>query len=75
MELPEKVLFMAFRYALGRMTYVSLEMSEILIEKWDKISPSMRLRIQSEIRDAIDYDMAGMDMDIQQWQRVLGLKP
>lgn len=69
----EIVLICAFRYALGRSTYVSSEISHIIIGVWDDLSISYRELIQREIRDAIERDMAGMDCDVAEWEKVLRL--
>ncbi len=37
-EFNEDITFYAFRYALGRMTYAVKDVTEYLIENWDKIS-------------------------------------
>ncbi len=74
MELNEQILFMAFRYALGRMTYVVGEVSDTIIRKWPEISPKYRKLIQSEICEAIDSERAGWEMDVKAWERILKLE-
>lgn len=71
MILDEHILFMAFRYALGRMTYVVSEVADTLIKKWPEISPKYQELIHQEIKKAIADKNAGMDMDVQQWLKVL----
>ena len=64
---------MAFRYALGRKTYVVLEVTDVLIDQWDKLKPTFRKKIKQEIVTAIEDDDAGMDMDIEEWGKILKL--
>lgn len=73
MNLPENILFMAFRYALGRMTYVTLDVSTEIINKWDELSDKYKNLIQKEIKQAINDDIAGMDMDVAEWEKILKL--
>lgn len=71
MKLDEKILFMAFRYALGRMTYVVNEVADTLVDKWEEISPRYQKLIHKEIKQAIADKNAGMEMDVEQWEIVL----
>ena len=63
--------FLAFRYALGRMSYITHEVADNLIEHWDELDPFAQSRIQKEIADAIDAGLAGAQVDVEQWRRVL----
>ncbi len=74
LNLSEDILFMAFRYALGRTTYVVSEIVETLTEQWDNLSHSTQLLIISEIKDAIDSDNAGHEMDKSKWMEVYNLQ-
>lgn len=69
----DEIIFMAFRYALGRMTYVVGDMVQFLIENWHTINEDYKKLIQDEIKEAIEKDRAGMQMDVEQWQRILQL--
>lgn len=73
MKLNEDILFMAFRYALGRATYVVNDVVETLILHWDEISVNMKKMIQDEIKDAIEKDNAGWDIDKEEWKKILKL--
>ncbi len=64
-------LFCAFRYALGRSTYITGEIANLLIKYKDTIEHLNKEQIKREIRCAIEYDEAGMDMDVEQWECVL----
>ena len=66
----EDILFYAFRYALGRMTYAVHEVASEIIRNEASISPEMRALMIQEIAEAIEKGNAGMDMDAREWQRV-----
>jgi len=67
------VLFMAFRYALGRKTYaVSLVVDEI-IDRWETLDDVDKKQYKKEIQEAIDSGHAGMNIDIIEWKRILEL--
>jgi len=68
------LLFCAFRYALGRKTYVVGTIVDILKNNWNSISPSQRKLYKEEIRDAITNNRAGMDMDVDEWNKILALE-
>lgn len=70
MNLPPDILFYAFRYALGRMTYAVHDVAAEIIRHADSIPPKDRLTMIKEITEAIDKGHAGMDMDRRQWQAV-----
>ena len=60
----------AFRYALGRQTYVVQEMVVELQANWERMKPYQH-QIQEDIRMAIDTGQAGMDMDVKEWTKIL----
>lgn len=62
---------MAFRYALGRQTYVVSDVVETIIRNWDELSSDVQHKIKIEIEEAISRDMAGHEMDVKQWKKVL----
>lgn len=68
------ILIYAFRYAIGRMTFSSLTMSEIIVNNWSEISTGDKELFKREIQEAIDSDRAGMACDVASWQKVLDLK-
>jgi len=74
MTLSENILFYAFRYALGRMSYVTQEVSDEIIKQWDNIPLGVQKIIQQEVRQAIDNGEAGMKCDVDSWKRILKLK-
>jgi hypothetical protein len=67
------ILFCAFRYALGRRTYVSGVVSERLISLNDSLSQIEKDKYISEIKEAIEEGSAGDDCDIKQWKKVMSL--
>lgn len=70
MNLPPDILFYAFRYALGRMTYVVHDVASEIIRNASAIPSKDRLTMIKEITVALDKDQAGMDMDRKEWEAV-----
>lgn len=73
MQLDEKYLFLSFRYALGRKTYVAQEVAEELINKWHHMSDRYKVMIIKEIKQAIESNRAGSMDDVHMWEKVLEL--
>lgn len=67
----DHLILCAFRYALGRCTYVVSEVAEHIMEHWDDINPHFQHLIKSEIKDAIEHGTAGMAMDVEVWQNLV----
>ncbi len=67
------VLDCAFRYALGRMTYVTEAVSNIIIDCWDAIPLSRKLMYVEEIKEAIKKENIGMECDKIAWKRIIVL--
>ncbi len=63
--------FSAFRYGLGRKTYVVSNIVQALINNKHNIKTETKQRICSEIEHAIDLDNAGMDCDIAEWKHLM----
>lgn len=57
----------AFRYALGRQTYVVSSVANEIKRLAQKISIKSRHLIIREIKEAIDGNKAGMQMDADEW--------
>lgn len=72
---PRLILVSAFRYALGRRTFMPSVVVGELIRNWDNLSHSDRKQIQDDIRWAIERDMAGMDCDVREWKKILEMEP
>lgn len=74
MKLDERItLLCAFRYSLGRMTYVVSSVINQIIKNWNGLKDSEKSLIKKEINEAITQGHAGMNMDINQWRRILEL--
>lgn len=58
----------AFRYALGRSTYVVSSVASEIERNVERISAKTRRRMIAEIDEAIADNNAGMQMDVRQWQ-------
>lgn len=67
------VLIAAFRYALGRMTYMPSVICKVLQDNWKDLTESDRKLIQREIQEAIDRNLAGMSCDVNNWKEILNL--
>jgi len=65
------MLIYAFRYALGRATFASKDMSEIIWRNRDGLSNADRDLFCREIRDAIERDHAGHECDKKAWAGLL----
>lgn len=75
MELDERIaLVCAFRYALGRRTYVTDSVANVIIKVWDELPRETQLLIRKEIINAINNNDAGMDIDVKCWEKILELK-
>lgn len=59
----------AFRYALGRRTYVVDSVASEIERQVDEVSTKTLIRIRDEIGDAIHDNQAGMDMDVERWSK------
>ncbi len=70
---PVTILVFAFRYALGRKTMASLIVADDIVKNWDSLPVGLKEQIKREITEAIARNDAGMQCDIDQWQRVLDL--
>ncbi len=64
----------AFRYCLGRQTYVVSTMVDEMIKNWSNTPTDRRKFFKKEIQEAIDKGYAGSELiDIPEWKKVLGL--
>ncbi len=69
----EIVLACAFRYALGRMTYVVSSVCNELIKKQHLLGENFKYRTVKEIDEAAQNDALGMEMDKEYWMKVRNL--
>jgi|WetSurMetagenome_2_1015567.scaffolds.fasta_scaffold228373_3 hypothetical protein len=68
------LLFCAFRYALGRRSYVPSVVEQIIIDNWENMPLDTRKKYKQEIREAIEKSCAGDKYDILGWKRILELE-
>lgn len=64
-------LFGAFRYAIGRKTYFVETIVDLILRRWSEIENGFKLLMVDEIKHAIKNNKAGMDMDVEQWKKIL----
>lgn len=70
MELNEDITIVcAFRYALGRMTYVVDSVASEIERNIERISTKSLHLIRKEITDALVANHAGMQMDVERWSK------
>ena len=62
----EAIMFYAFRYALGRMTYATSDVRSYLENNWNELNINTRKLIHKEIKEAINNDVAS-------WKKLLSL--
>ncbi len=66
------LLFCAFRYALGRQTYVVSAIADIIRANWDHMPQSRRNLFRKEIEEAIEKGYAGsVNIDVPEWLSIL----
>jgi hypothetical protein len=66
------LLFCAFRYALGRQTYVVGAIADIIKANWDHMSQGRRDMFRKEIEEAIEKGYAGsVNIDVPVWLSIL----
>lgn len=67
------IVFYAFRYVLGRKTYAVSEVSYYITKNWDLLHDREKQAMKQEIEIAIKTNNAGMEMDIENWKKILTL--
>lgn len=67
------ILIAAFRYALGRHSYIPSVVAGVLEQCWADLTEHDQRLIKREIAEAIERGHAGMDCDVATWRRVLEL--
>ena len=63
----DDLIICAFRYCMGRQTYVVSDMCRYLSENWEGIGTNAQNLIKKEIGCAVDRDMCGSMMDQNSW--------
>ena len=66
------VLSCAFRYALGRRTYVVSSVVKTILDNWEVLPETDQDRYKKEIREHKEtYGNLGDDCDEEEWNRIL----
>ena len=60
----------AFRYALGRMSYIVGVTVDWLIRDWELIQPEDQIVIKRDLANALEEGNLGMSCDKKDWQRL-----
>ena len=69
-----EVLVFAFRYCLGRSTYATGIMQDVLRDEWPNMSQDDQLLYKREIKEAHDRNQLGMEqVDAHGWLALLEL--
>ena len=63
--------FPAMRYALGRKTYIVQVVCRALTNNAQNIRNDIKYKMSEEIAKAINSGEAGMDCDMEEWEKVL----
>ena len=67
------ILIAAFRYALGRMTYMPSVVAGAIESCWPELTEHDRRLFKNEINEAIEWGHVGMQCDAATWGRILEL--
>jgi hypothetical protein len=70
-DFNEDTLFCAFRYALGRRSYITHNIADQLIKNWHLLHKNTQEQIVNEIAKAIENNRAGDNIDEQIWLQVI----
>lgn len=66
------ILLCAFRYALGRKTYVVSTVSEEILRRWDILTPADKILFAKEILEHEKrFGSLGMKCDAEDWNRIV----
>lgn len=69
---PHLILCCAFRYALGRRTYVVSAVVDEIINNWNEISIHDKERFRKEILEYLELNgELGHECDKQEWFRII----
>lgn len=61
----------AFRYALGRRSYVVSDVVSALADLWDKLKYNQKVTIRNEIMRALEENKAGDSIDRDLWKTII----
>lgn len=68
--IDERILFYAFRYALGRMTYAVGDACTAVTDNLANLSEALKIKLIREITEAEERNALGMEMDKVLWLRL-----
>jgi hypothetical protein len=72
MVIDEDILFYAFRYALGRSTYVVSDVVLAILRNWKELGEDAKQLMKKEILEYRERNgLCGMQMDDDEWQKIL----
>lgn len=66
----DTLFFCAFRYALGRKTYITGVVSELIRDHLDLISTDFKVKAAADLDRAISSGFAGMQCDVAEWLKL-----
>lgn len=67
----QDLIICAFRYCLGRRTYIVKDMCCYLRDNWGLLTANSKNLIIGETVDAVKRGLCGMQMDCQEWINLL----
>jgi len=70
----QMMLLSAFRYSLGRETYMSGVCAEWLAKYWNILPYNYKEQVHFDIKHAVEHGLAGSDCDIREWVKLLKLE-
>ncbi|MEA3386968.1 MAG: hypothetical protein U9Q66_00825 [Patescibacteria group bacterium] len=73
-KVSELTLLASFRYALGRQTYIVSEVVENILSNWQILSQNAKDKIKTEIKEAMENNSIGHDIDKQSWSKIIELR-
>ncbi len=65
----------AFRYCLGRRTYIVSDCVRWIIRWWETFHPQTKALMVKEVHEAIKLDRAGDACDLSEWVKITKLDP
>lgn len=72
MNSPDIILFCAFRYAIGRSTYVVDVVVDEILKRWENLSQSDKELYAHELLEHIrKFGRIGMECDAKSWKKIL----
>jgi len=72
-DYQDEMLLCAFRYCLGRRTYMVNICVENIIKNWNKIGSRLKEILHKEIRQAQSRNQLGDPCDAMDWEKILKL--